>query len=224
MDDETNKPQPLVGENLFGGKNPNGLYVPMSEDEQEVLQRLVETQDLRVIVHGWGTLDNPPISFGDLRISIPLSITFNAPAVPQDVWFFDLELRSRTAGMTLVRQRQPTVVGGQPLQVVAGMTLEMIWDIALHHMSPEFVKAIKPGALGLTSRRIDRDTKSPTITGNMRLDQTQRETLHWMERGISMTQRGDVHRAVEVTKKAGYEVRNTTSGPVAPDLPEPKSR
>jgi hypothetical protein len=208
--------------NMFGGKNPHGLYVPMSEDEQEVLQRLVETQDLVVIIHGWGVLDSPRVSFGDFRVSIPMTINFDRPAVPVDVWFLDLELKSKSTGMTLVKQRQSTVYDNQPIQVVAGMELDMVWDIAIHHMSPEFVKAIKPGALGLTSRRLDRETGNATLNGNMKLSEAQLATLEHHERGAARMRAEDVRIAVKATKAAGYEVRETDDGLVAPDLPEPK--
>lgn len=40
--------------NALGGKNKNSLYVPMSETEQEFVNRLIESGDLQVKVHGWG--------------------------------------------------------------------------------------------------------------------------------------------------------------------------
>ena len=217
-------PTATTDRNIFGGKNPHGLYVPMSDDEQEVLQRLVDTQDLTVIIHGWGVLDNPRVSFGDFRVSIPMTINFDRPAVPVDVWFLDLELKSKSTGMSLVKQRQSTVYDGQPIQVVAGMELDMVWDIAIHHMDPAFVKAIKPGALGLTSRRLDRETGNATLMGNMKLDEAQRVALEQHERGAARMRAEDVKIAVRATKAAGYEVRQTEDGLIAPDLPEPKSR
>jgi hypothetical protein len=216
-------PKPIKNEtNIFGGKNPHGLYVPMSETEQEVLQRLIETKDLMVIIHGWGLLEDPKVAFGDLRVSIPMTITFDKPAAPISVWFLDLELKSRSTGMTLVKQRQSTVYDGQPLQVMAGVELDMVWDIAIHHMSPEFVKAIKPGALGLTSRRLDRETGNPTLTGNMQMDDTKKETLQWAEEGAAKLRKEDVHAAVKVTRQSGQEDKMTKDGPVAPDLPNPE--
>lgn len=208
--------------NLFGGKNPNGLYVPMSDVEQEVLQRLIETKDLMVIIHGWGFMENPGISFGDFRVSIPMTIAFDKPAHPMDVYFLDLELKSKATGMTLVKERLPTIYGGKPLQVMAGMVIEMVWDIAIHHMSPEFVKAIKPGAIGLTTRRLDKETGNATLAGNMRLTEEQKFALEWSEKNAQRMRQDDLKIAVKATQKAGYEVRMTDDGPVAPDLPLPK--
>lgn len=222
MADDKKPPKPVEGQtNPFGGKNPHGLYVPISEDEQEVLQRLVETRDLVVVIHGWGILEDPKVTFGDLRVSIPMTISFDSPGHPVDVWFLDLELKSRSTGRTLVKQRQPTVYNGQPLQVMAGVELDMVWDIALHHMDPDFVKAIKPGAIGLTSRRLDRETGAPTFTGNMNLSESQKEMLRWSEDGAARMREADTRKAIEATREAGYEIKKTGDGLVAPDLPNP---
>jgi hypothetical protein len=212
------KPKKLEGEkNAFGGANPHGLYVPLTETEQEVLSRLVEGDDLEVVLHGWGILHSPRIMFGDFRISIYLQVTFDAPAVPMPTYFLDLELRTR-AGLTLFKQRQPTVYNGQPLQVAAGVTVEMVWDIALHHIDPAIVKAIKPGAIGLTSRRLDKETGEATFKGNMRLNSEQKNLLRRMEEGNRKIRAEDVRKAVKVTKDAGHEVKVTDKGIKAPEV------
>ena len=38
-----------MDKNIFGGGNPNSIYVPMSEVEQEAVSRLVESKDLRIV-------------------------------------------------------------------------------------------------------------------------------------------------------------------------------
>jgi len=201
------KPQGLPSmyegeKNIFGGKNPHGLYVPLTETEQEVLSRLVEADDLEVVIHGWGVLNRPRITFGDFRISILFQLTFNAPEVPRPLHYLDLELRTR-AGLSLFRERQPTMINGKPLEVAAGVTFTLAWDIALHHIDPEVVKMIKPGARGLTSRRLDRDTGDPTLRGNMRLTGIQRKILHHMEENSRKTREADRQKAAEVTRRAG---------------------
>ena len=191
--------------NLFGGKNPRGLYVPMSEDEQEVVHRLVEAEDLVLIIHGWGHLDRPRFLVGDHRIGVQFRLTFNRPEAPMDVWFFDLELRTRT-GITLVKERLPTIYAGKPVQVCAGVYLDMQWDIALHSMDPRLVKLLKPGAMGLTSRRQDKDSGEMTAQGNMKLDANQRRALAALE---AEQARGRAEQAKQValaTVKAGYKV------------------
>ena len=46
-----------MDENEFGGRNPNFVYTPMTEVEQEVVSRLVESGELVVILHGWGFME-----------------------------------------------------------------------------------------------------------------------------------------------------------------------
>lgn len=203
--------------NLFGGKNAHGLYVPMSEDEQEVIHRLVEAEDLVLVIHGWGTLDKPRFLVGDHRIGVQFKLSFNRPAAPTDVWFFDLELKTRT-GICLVKERLPVAYGGKPVQVCAGMYLEMQWDIALHSMDPRLVKILKPGTIGLTSRRQDKDTGEMTSQGNMKLDGNQKAALAILEASQAANRAEDAKAAIKVTQKAGYTVKHTRKGFEAPDV------
>lgn len=165
----------MKDKNMFGGKNPHGLYVPMTEVEQEVLDRLA-SEGLVLLIHGWGIrLEKPTFAFGDFRVAVgPFRIDFNAPVVPMDLNFLDLELQ-RTNGQTVVREKLPL----EPkVQVCAGVSIELKWDIAIDHMDPEFVRSVKPGAFGLTSLRQDKDTGERTEQGNMRLNPIQQKTLH----------------------------------------------
>ena len=209
---------PTSDKNMFGGKNPHGLYVPMSEDEQEVLSRLVEAQDLQIVVRGWGVVQKPLIKFGDSRVSLLFKMTFDRPAVPQPVPFFVLELKT-LAGVLLLRKRYPTMLpNGQPIEVCAGMFLDLAWDIAVDHMNPALVKALKPGALGLTSRRLDPTTGDRTDKGNMKLSPRERKVLQVVEQGSARVRRDDAVATVKATKNAGYEIKQTNKGPEAADL------
>jgi len=205
------------GQNAFGGNNRRGLYVPMSDDEQEVIHRLVEAEDIVLIIHGWGTLDRPRFLIGDHRIGVQFKLTFNRPAVPMPVYFFDLELKTRT-GISLVKERLPAIYNGKPAQVCAGMFLDMQWDIAMHSMDPRLVKLLKPGHIGLTSRRQDKDTGEMTSQGNMKLTTKQKRTLHELEQAQAANRAEDVRQVVKATKKAGYEVKKTKGGFEAEDL------
>jgi len=142
----------MADKNPLGGTNPRSLYVPMSDTEQEVLERLVERDDLMVVIHGWGVVHKPRVTFGDLRLSLILHMEFEKPDPPgQPVYWFDLELKTR-AGMSLYGpDRLPTIYNGKPLMVAQGLVLDMAWDIAIQAIPPEIVKIIKPHALGLTS-------------------------------------------------------------------------
>lgn len=192
----------IKDQNTFGGKNPTSLYVPMTEIEQEVIERLIVADDLEISIQGWGVVQNPELSFGDKRVSLHFRMNFDSPPVPMDVHFFDMELRTR-AGIVLLKKRYSTLVGmGQPIQVCAGMFLDLAWDIAIDHMSPELVKALMPGTLGLTSRRLDKDTGQKTLLGNMSLDANQRGILHAVEKSASKARVDDVQEAVKVTEMA----------------------
>jgi hypothetical protein len=193
----------IVDPTTFGGKNPTSLYVPMSEVEQEVLERLVTAENLEIHIKNWGVAGNPTVSFGDKRISLLFRMNFDQPPVPIPVHYFDLELRTRT-GVLLLQKRYSTLVGvGQPIEVCAGMFLDLAWDIAIDHMSPELVKALMPGVIGLTTRRLDKDTGAKTLTGNMKLDHSQKVTLNSLEKAAEVIRKDDIQEAVKVTEMAG---------------------
>lgn len=151
-------------------------YTPMSEDEQEVISRLVAAKDLRVVLNGWGFVDDPKIVFGDLRLGVSFRMHFDRPEVPMNVTYFDLELRTRT-GLLLFKERQSCMYAGKPLQVAAGVYLDMVWDIAIRAMDPKLVKMLKPGATGLTSRWQDRDTGDMTLFGNNKMNDATKAAL-----------------------------------------------
>jgi hypothetical protein len=183
--------------NMFGGKNPHGLYVPMSEDEQEVIHRLIEDENIELVIHGWATLDKPQILVGDLRVSVYFNLTFNGGMAP--LHFLDLELRTKT-GISIFKQRMVVEQGGKPIMVGGGIYLEFAWDIAIDHMNPDFVKAIKPGALGLTSRRLDKDTKERTAKGNMKLTEKEQNFLKAVEDGAGAIRKEDAEKVAEISK------------------------
>lgn len=168
--------------NFFGGGNANSLYVPMSDVEQEAISRLVGSGDLRVIVVGWGHVDSPRIKFGDSRIQVTFTLDFHAPELPMPVPYFDLELKTRT-GILLAKSRLPTAYDGNALQVAAGITLTLVWDIQVKAIDPNLVKQVVPDARGLTSRRVDKDTGFITEVGNMRLTDKGRKLLNLLAHG-----------------------------------------
>jgi len=172
----------MSDQNAFGGKNPNSLYVPMSEIEQELVNRLIEAGDLQVRVHGWGIVPNPTVKQGDHQVVVPLTLKFDRPEVPIPVRSFDLELLTGS-GISLFRETQPCEYNGQPLWVGSGTRIDMIWHIGIRAMDPKLVKALMPGVTGLTSRAFDKDTGELTHTGNMKLDPTQRRLLAIVRQG-----------------------------------------
>ena len=168
--------------NPFGGKNPQSLYTPMSDLEQEVVARLVAAGVLRVIVVGWGYVEKPRVTFGDLRVSVAFRLSFDRPEIPMPVDHFNLELRTET-GRLLYRERQSAEYNGQPLQIAAGIVLDMVWDIGIRRMDPALVKEVLPGAIGLTSRLTDPTTQEESFMGNMTLTPENRALLARLRRG-----------------------------------------
>jgi len=194
--------QEVGNENLFGGKNPNSVYVPMTEDEQEVLQRIVDSKDVELVVHGWAVLPQPQITFGDLRVCVKFRLNFSS-GCPTPIRYLDLELRF-TGGETIFRQKMLVEVNGQPLMVGHGAGVDYVdlaWDIAIDHMDPAFVKRVKPGAIGLTSRRIDRDTWNRTFRGNMKLTNRQSNWLKHIDDGAKEVRENDAKRVEAVIEK-----------------------
>ena len=175
--------------NPFGGLNPNSLYVPMSEVEQEFVSRLIAAHDARVIIHGWGVIEDPKITHGDLQVVIPIDITFVAPTPPIPVTHFDLELQLRD-GRKLYRERQSAMYGGQPLMVGAGTHLQAVWHVAVKNMDSQLVKSYMPGVRGLTSRVLDRDTGAPTLEGNMHLSSADKRLLQVLRAGEASLKKG----------------------------------
>lgn len=191
----------MADSNMFGGGNVNSLYVPMSEIEQETISRLIEAGDLRINIVGWGYVDNLQVTFGDARVRIPFRMNFSKPAVQQPCYYFDMELCTGS-GRVLYKERQSTLYGGKPIGIVAGMYLDLVWDIAIRSIDPQLVRDVLPGTTGLTSRLQDKDTGNITLTGNMRLNSTEKAAIALLRRGEAASRRQTAARADHATKKA----------------------
>ena len=179
--------------NRFGGGNANSDYVPMSEIEQEVISRIVESQTVRVRVHGFGLKDITPkrVTYGDKRVQVLFKVEFASPIVPTRYPVLDLELVAE--GLSLIRKPYPSILpDGQGIMIGDGVILELAWDIAIDHIDPAVVKAIKPMAMGLTSRRLDKDTKERTLTGNLILTPENRAAIFNLDTVEAKTRRDDV--------------------------------
>lgn len=178
-----------MDKNPFGG-SAHALYVPLSEDEREVIARLVEAKDLRIVIVGWGIHHDPTVRFGDKRIQFHFSACFSEPFIPIAVSYLDFEIQTQ-AGQPIHQVRQPTVYGGQPLLLGGGHAYEFIVDISLDQMSAEFVKQIKPGAKGLTTRQ-----------GNMHLTQEMQELLHSVKQGEAAIRDMDAEKLKKLVDKS----------------------
>ena len=190
----------MSDKNPFGGGNKNSLYTPMSETEQEVLARLIEAGDFQVRVIGWGYVDRPRVTFGDLRVTVSFRLNFDKPEVPMPVHYFDLELWAQ--GIKLFGQRQTAIYNNQPLQIAAGVYLDMMWDIAVNAMDPAVVKQIKPGVTGLTSRWVDKDTGLVSEIGNTHLSAQDRALLLHLRQGERIAREDTLKQAAKATQKS----------------------
>lgn len=176
--------------NIFGGKNPHGLYTPLSEDEQEVLERLALAGQYKIVVVDWGHVDKPNVRFGDARLEFTWNMLFSKPAAPVPVYYFTLELWTHS-GIFLLRNKLPCTVNGKPLQVAAGIEVQLAWDIQLQQIDPAVVRAIKPGAHGLTTR-----------LGNMKMTTEQKRQLQALRQGEAAVRQADAAQIANLDKKA----------------------
>ena len=167
--------------NDFGGANPLSLYIPMSDIELDLISRLVDSQEMYVVVHGWKAIHQPVVTFGDKNLHVAFKLEFDRPEAPVPVHFFDLELKTRS-GITLHREKMSTVYGGEPLNVCDGISFDMVWDIAIKYIDPKLVKAILPKTIGLTTRLEDSSTHDITVVGNMKLDRDLTEKAYRIDR------------------------------------------
>ena len=183
--------------NRFGGLNPKGLYMPMSDVEQETLMRLAERQAFRVHIVDWGWHNAPQVLVGDHRLSLQFTMTFNKPEIPQPCYYFDLQLYA--AGIKVFQERQALVYGGRPQIIGAGLQLTLAWDIAIAHIDPKLVKAVV-GTTGLTSRLQDKDTGQLTLYGNMKMSDEDRKALIEMRKGEQAVRVGIKKEAKKYSK------------------------
>lgn len=167
--------------NRFGGKNPQGLYVPMTDTEQEILLRLVESQSLRVYVPMLGEQVIPKkVAYGDKRVAVVFPVAFKG--VPVAISTLEVELWAN--GVLLLKKSYLVADEmGDPRMVGEGVMWELQWDIAIDHMDPRLVKALKPGAFGITSRRLDKETGERTFLGNMTLNNADQQALRFLDKG-----------------------------------------
>jgi hypothetical protein len=166
-----------ANKNLFGGGNAISTYVPITEIEQEFISRLIESDDLQILVHDWGIVNKPRAVFGDKNLHLHFPMSFNRPDAPMPVWFFDLELKTR-AGLSLFRQKLPCDYNGQPLHICSGVVLDMVWDISINAIDPKVIKTLMPNVIGMTTRRMDKDTWDLTVEGNMKLSNVQKQKIY----------------------------------------------
>jgi len=123
-------------------------YVPLTETEQDVIQRMIEGQDIYVEVVDWGFHESPKLIAGDKRIQVRFPMEFVKPVgVTIPVYYFKLRLKGRS-GRILATTVESTVYNNQPLMITAGMVIDLVWDLALDKVSPELQQMVLPGIRG----------------------------------------------------------------------------
>jgi hypothetical protein len=129
-------------------------YIPLNDNEQEVLQRMIEGQDVYVEIEGWGFHPSPKITAGDKRVQIRFPMEFSKPEkITVPVRQFVLILKTR-GGREIFRDIKSTMHNFQPLYVTAGTVIDLIWDIALASIDPAFQDLMMPGIRGTEAMRI----------------------------------------------------------------------
>jgi hypothetical protein len=177
-------------QNPFGGGNPHSLYTPITECEQEVLDRLVDAGDLVVHLVGWGEVRKLSATFGDKRVTVKFRVFFQSPTLAVPVHYFDMELRTRS-GILLYSERKPASVNGSPAMVGAGIGINFTWWIQFNQMTEDFVRLMKPGARGLTTRE-----------GNRKMTEDQQELLHFVRQAEARSKADDAQQAEKATTRA----------------------
>jgi hypothetical protein len=179
--------------NVFGGANATSLYIPISEIEQEFISRLIESNEMLVMVHGWRIIPQPLVTFGDKNLHIAFKLPFDKPENPTKLYYLDLELKT-LSGISLYRQKMSTLYNHEPLMVGVGVELDMVWDIALKSIDPKLIKSLMPSITGLTSRLQDKDSLEMTLSGNMKLNKDQLEKARLLEEGERKMKIFDHHK------------------------------
>jgi len=161
------------GTNPFGGGNPSGLYVPLTDDERDAIDR-ARDRGVLVKVRGLGVFPATTLVVGDHRVSVGFVVKTD---VPRTLSEFSHSVETED-GIVLASETIPCLQQGRPLHLQPGEEVEMEIHISLTHLDPKLLRCLRPMATGLTSRRIDRDTGDFSFAGNMKnLSEEQRKLL-----------------------------------------------
>jgi hypothetical protein len=185
--------------NILGGKNESFAYAPLSEDEQDAINRLIDANDLQIEVVGFGMVnifDRKPV-LGDAVLSIDFTIPFTKPEFYLPVYYLDLSLQIRT-GEEIFRQKLSL---GDPIMVKSGEVFSMNWVIQFKKLDPFIVKRVKSGTVGLTNR----------YDGSWKLTEDQRELFRVIEAGkanIEKLNKQDLDKALSKEKESHTAIKN----------------
>lgn len=159
-------------QNPFGGGNPNGLYVPITDDERDAIGRAAE-RGVVVKIRGLGVFPSTSLVVGDARVSVGFTAKVDEPKTLTE---FSHSVETDD-GIVLAAETIPCLQQGRPMILLPGEEVEMELHLSLTHLDPKLLRCLRPKATGLTSRRIDPVTGDFTFAGNMRLTDDQRQLL-----------------------------------------------
>ena len=159
-------------QNPFGGGNPNGLYVPLTDDERDAIGRAAE-RGVVVKVRGLGVFPSTSVVVGDARVSVGFTVKVEAPTTLTQ---FSHSVETDD-GIVLAAETIPCLQQGKPMILLPGEEIVMELHLSLTHLDPKLLRCLRPKATGLTSRRVDRDTGDFSFAGNMQLTDEQRRLL-----------------------------------------------
>lgn len=145
----------------------NVNYTPLTDDEQDVLSRLVDEKkavyvevqalhrnsdgDASVVSSGFHP--EPRITWGDKRIQVRFPFEFTEPGFFVRVHAIHLKLKMRD-GTVLTEDVLPAQgPDGNPVRVMEGTQLDLVWDVMLKGISSDLRKRLRPGLKGKTIMR-----------------------------------------------------------------------
>lgn len=158
--------------NPLGGANPHGLYVPITPDEQDGIERAKE-RGVVVKVSGLGVFPSTHVTIGDHRVSVGFTVSVKEP---RSLTQFSHSVETED-GIVLAAETISCIQMGQPMRLLPGEEVEMEIHISVARIDPKVLRQLRPGVTGLTSRRVDRDTGEFSFAGNMQLTDDQRKLL-----------------------------------------------
>lgn len=163
--------------NALGGKNPHGLYVPLTDVEREAACRAAE-RGIVVHVEGWGSFLAEKFHIGEHRIGVEFVLRCPPSGPDAGREMRDLQIQVSTDdGIPICACAQSVIFDGSVLTLKPGCEMGLNLEIEVHHCNPDLVKQLT-GATGITSRRMDLQTGRWDGQGNMRLGDEGLRALH----------------------------------------------
>lgn len=148
--------------NPFGG-HPHGLYVPLTPDEQDAIERAAQL-GLVVRTTQLGVFPVEKVTIGDHRMTVDFTVRVTKPLSVEKI---NHQIETST-GIVLVRDQVDCIQNGSPLMLLPGEEVGMQIHVSITCLDPNFLRQLRPDFSGLSSRRLDPHTGEQTLEGNMK--------------------------------------------------------